>query len=124
MQQALILADAPAAAVKGIANDELRAAVLAAAARERDEVRANGLVLATIGAAFWALGRARSAREAIEFAVALGEDADSTGAVTGALAGAAYGASALPASWRDRVQFRERLKAEATRLLALSERNR
>ena len=61
------------------------------------------------------------AREAIELAVSLGDDADSTGAVTGALAGAAYGASALPTTWVETVQFQERLKSEAARLLALSE---
>jgi ADP-ribosyl-[dinitrogen reductase] hydrolase len=80
-------------------------------------------VLETIGASFWSLLNAGSAREAVEMAVALGDDADSTGAVTGALAGAAYGASALPRTWVQRVQFRKRLASEAARLLALSERD-
>lgn len=81
-------------------------------------------MLETLGASFWSLLQGKSAREVIELAVAFGEDADSTGAVTGALAGAAYGASALPDSWRDRVQFRDRLEAEATRLLSHAERDR
>ena len=80
-------------------------------------------MLETLCASFWSLLHSTSAREAIELAVAFGEDADSTGAVTGALAGAAYGASTLPASWRDRVQFRDRLEAEAMRLLSLAERD-
>lgn len=116
------LADAPAAAVEGIQNSEVREAVLDAAARQRDEVRAGGFVLETIGASFWSLLNAGSAREAIEMAVALGDDADSTGAVTGALAGAAYGVSALPTRWVETVQFRARLVSEAVRLLALCER--
>ena len=116
------IADTPAAAVVGIANGEVREVVLEAAGRRCDEVRAGGFVLETIGASFWSLLNASGAREAIETAVALGDDADSTGAVTGALAGAAYGASALPATWVERVQFRERLESEAARLLALSER--
>jgi ADP-ribosyl-[dinitrogen reductase] hydrolase len=97
--------------------------VLDAAGRQRIEVRAGGFVLETIGASFWSLLNARSAREAVEMAVALGDDADSTGAVTGALAGAAHGASALPKPWVETVQYRDRLESEAMRLLDLSERD-
>jgi ADP-ribosyl-[dinitrogen reductase] hydrolase len=117
------ITDAPAAAVVGIPNDEVRQATLAAAGRQRAEVSAGGFVLETIGASFWSLLKASSAREAIEMAVALGDDADSTGAVTGALAGAAYGAAALPETWVETVQFRDRLESEAMRLLELSERD-
>ena len=116
------IADAPAAAVVGIPNSEVREAVRDAASRQRNEVRSGGFVLETIGASFWSLLNAGSAREAIETAVALGDNADSTGAVTGALAGAAYGVSALPTTWVETVQFRERLESEAVRLLALCER--
>jgi ADP-ribosyl-[dinitrogen reductase] hydrolase len=116
------IADAPIVAVVGIPNREVRETVLEAAGRRRDDVRAGGFVLETIGASFWSLLNAGSAREAIEMAVALGDDADSTGAVTGALAGAAYGSAALPTRWVETVQFRDRLESEAVRLLALSER--
>ena len=115
--------DTPAAAVARIENDPIREAVLAAPKRPRHEVRAGGFVLETIGASFWSLLNAENAREAIEMAVALGDDADSTGAVTGALAGAGYGASALPHEWLKTVQFRDRLESEAMRLLDLSERD-
>jgi ADP-ribosyl-[dinitrogen reductase] hydrolase len=116
-----VIAAAPAAAVVGIPNEEVCEAVLDAAGRQRNEVRAGGFVLETIGASFWSLLNASSAREAVEMAVALGDDADSTGAVTGALAGAAYGASALPETWVQIVQFRDRLESEAVRLLDLSD---
>src|SRR5215216_6068984 len=116
------IAEAPAAAVVGIPNGEVREAVRSAAGRQGNEVRSGGFVLETIGASFWSLLNAGSAREAIETAIALGDDADSTGAVTGALAGAAYGVSALPPTWVATVQFRERLESQAVRLLALSER--
>jgi ADP-ribosyl-[dinitrogen reductase] hydrolase len=114
------IAAAPEAAVAGVPNEEVRAAVLGAVQRQSSQVGAGGFVLETIGAAFWALGNSRNAREAIERGVALGEDADSTGAVVGAMAGAAYGADALPDSWRDNVQFRDHLAAESMRLLMLS----
>jgi ADP-ribosyl-[dinitrogen reductase] hydrolase len=117
------IADTPAAAVVGMPNNEVRQAVLDAVGRQRNEVRAGGFVLETICASFWSLLNARSAREAVEIAVALGDDADSTGAVTGSLAGAAYGASALPPQWVETVQFRDRLESEAMRLLDLSQRD-
>jgi ADP-ribosyl-[dinitrogen reductase] hydrolase len=128
MNQALVhllrgadVADAPGAAVEGIPNQELREVILSAAQRQRDDVRAKGFVLETIGASFWSLLHGGSAREAIELAVSFGDDADSTGAVTGALAGAHYGASQLPVSWLEGVQFRQQLESEAKRLLALAE---
>jgi ADP-ribosyl-[dinitrogen reductase] hydrolase len=117
------IAAAPHAAVEGVSNQELRDVVLGAAGRARHEVAAGGFVLETVGASFWALAHGKVPREAIELGVALGDDADSTGAVTGALVGAAFGAAALPESWRGQVQFRDELTSEAARLLILSERD-
>ena len=54
-------------------------------------------------------------------AVNLGGDTDTTGAVTGALAGAAYGESAIPGRWLDRLQHRAQLTDLADRLLKHSE---
>lgn len=42
-----------------------------------------------------------SFEEAVVQVVNLGQDADTAGAVVGALAGAAYGWSAIPPAWRD-----------------------
>jgi ADP-ribosyl-[dinitrogen reductase] hydrolase len=115
------IADAPEAAVAGILDRRVAEAVLAASALPRDEVAAGGYVLQTVGASFWALANFPSAEEIIVQAVSLGDDADSTGAVAGALAGAAFGADALPARWREHVQYRDELIEQADRLLALSE---
>jgi ADP-ribosylglycohydrolase len=90
----------------------------------RDEVGAGGYVLDTVGAAFWALANFPSAEEVIVQGVSLGDDADSTGAVAGALAGAAYGGNALPGRWRDHVQYRDELTEEADRILAFAEASR
>lgn len=49
-------------------------------------------------------------------AVSLGDDADTTGAVTGALAGAAWGASALPTRWLDVLQVRDETRSLAQTL--------
>jgi ADP-ribosyl-[dinitrogen reductase] hydrolase len=112
--------DAPAVAVAGISDEHVAEAVLTAAIRDRDEVRAGGYVLETVAASFWALANFPTAEEIIVQAVSLGDDADSTGAVAGALAGAAFGAQALPIRWREKVQYGNELIQEADRLLELS----
>lgn len=118
------IANVSAAAVGGIPDERVSEAVLAAAALPRNEVAAGGFVLETVGASFWALTNFSTAEEIIVQAVSLGEDADSTGAVVGALAGAAFGAAALPTRWREKVQYRDELIEQADRLLALSEQAR
>lgn len=47
----------------------------------------------------WCLLNASSYEEAVLGAINLGEDTDTTGAVTGGLAGIIYGASSIPAHW-------------------------
>jgi ADP-ribosyl-[dinitrogen reductase] hydrolase len=51
----------------------------------------------------------------------LGEDSDTTAAVTGQLAGALYGVSGIPARWLDQLAERERIIARAATLFAQSE---
>jgi ADP-ribosyl-[dinitrogen reductase] hydrolase len=48
----------------------------------------------------------------------LGEDADTTAAITGQLAGALYGASGIPESWVNQVAWAEEIKAKAINLVA------
>ncbi|HYO30461.1 MAG TPA: ADP-ribosylglycohydrolase family protein [Thermomicrobiales bacterium] len=115
------LADLPAAAVEGTAEPEVRAAVLAAPGMEAGRARAGGFVVETLRAAFWSVVHAGSAEEAIVAAVGFGDDADTTGAVAGALAGAHWGASALPDRWLTVLQPRHDLDAHAARLLSLSD---
>jgi ADP-ribosyl-[dinitrogen reductase] hydrolase len=118
------IADAPAAAVAGIPDARVADAVLSARAMSRDEVGAGGYVLDTVGASFWALANFPTAEEIIVQAVSLGDDADSTGAVAGALAGAACGCDALPNRWQEQVQYRVELTEQADRILALSAADR
>jgi ADP-ribosyl-[dinitrogen reductase] hydrolase len=48
----------------------------------------------------WSVGRTGSFEEAVVVAANLGEDADTTAAITGQLARALYGASGIPYRWR------------------------
>ena len=57
---------------------------------------------------------------AVLLAANLGEDADTTAAITGQLAGALYGASAIPTQWRQRLAWGERLTRGGLRLFAAS----
>ena len=58
----------------------------------------------TLESAVWALLNTTSFEDALIRAVNLGEDADTVGAVVGALAGAAYGVEAIPQRWRSELQ--------------------
>ncbi len=89
------------AAVNGITDERVTDAIVRAPGMMRNDVVSGGYVLDTLNAAFWSLLTTESAEEAIVRAVALGSDADTTGAVTGALAETLYGASTLPARWLD-----------------------
>jgi ADP-ribosyl-[dinitrogen reductase] hydrolase len=96
----------PAAAIARAIDDAdlpagLRAVVEQAPARRRDELANSGWVRHTLESAAWGLQTTASFEEAVVQVVNLGQDADTAGAVVGALAGAAYGLSAIPARWRD-----------------------
>lgn len=112
--------DVLAAATVGIEEPEVVATLEKAATIGRADVRSGGYVLHTLGAAFWAFVNHDSFEDVVVAAVNLGGDADSSGAVAGALAGACYGASAIPERWLAVLQSRQELTDLADRLLELS----
>jgi ADP-ribosyl-[dinitrogen reductase] hydrolase len=76
-----------------------------------------GYVLTALRVAFAAaLGR-DSFERAVVWAVNLGGDADTNGALAGALAGARFGAGAIPQRWLEPLHARERIAGVAGRLL-------
>lgn len=60
----------------------------------------SGWVRHTLQSAIWGLMTTDSFEHAVVQVVNLGNDADTAGAVVGALAGAAYGFSTIPARWK------------------------
>ena len=64
-------------------------------------VSSGGFVIDTLEAAFWCFLTTDSYQAAILKAVNLGEDTDTTAAVTGAVAGLAYGLDGIPVEWLD-----------------------
>jgi ADP-ribosyl-[dinitrogen reductase] hydrolase len=55
----------------------------------------------TLESAVWGLTTTSAFEEAVVQVVNLGNDADTAGAVVGALAGATYGLAAIPPRWRE-----------------------
>ena len=80
-------------------------------------IASNGYTVSSVEAAFWCFVRASSFAQAIELAASLGDDADTTAAIAGALAGAFYGQSAIPTLWTDRLMDRDHLADTALRLV-------
>ena len=62
-------------------------------------IRSGGFVIDTLEAAFWCFLTTDTYRDAVLKAVNLGDDTDTTAAVTGAMAGLFYGLDAIPATW-------------------------
>ncbi len=65
--------------------------------------RTMGFVRVALRLAFWHLGHGTSWRDALIDVANRGGDADTNGAICGALLGAADGEDAIPAAWRARV---------------------
>jgi len=88
--------------------------------KHRDDVRSSGYVLHSLEAALWCVGSSGSFSEAVLKAVNLGDDADTTAAITGQLAGAIYGLSGIPERWRKRLAWNDRIEGLADRLFTES----
>jgi ADP-ribosyl-[dinitrogen reductase] hydrolase len=84
-------------------------------------LRSSGYVVHTLQTALAHGLTADSAEDAIVTAVNMGEDTDTVGAVTGAVAGARFGADALPERWLADLDARDELAALAGRLARLAD---
>jgi ADP-ribosyl-[dinitrogen reductase] hydrolase len=65
----------------------------------RSQIRSDGWVVSTLEAAMWAFYKTETFQDGAILAVNLAHDADTVGAVYGALAGAYYGYSDIPIEW-------------------------
>jgi poly(ADP-ribose) glycohydrolase ARH3 len=86
----------------------------------RDEVVAKlgtgGSSLESVPTAIYAFLSHRDFKSAVIYAVSLGGDADTIGAMTGAIAGACYGIEGIPSQWRETVENREYIEQLAKKL--------
>lgn len=85
--------------------------------RTPPEIVGSGYVVRSLEAALWAFSTTSTFRDGCLAAVNLGDDADTTAAIYGALAGAFYGAEAIPVEWRQRLAMRGSIEVLAESLL-------
>ena len=70
---------------------------------ERHQIKGTGYVVDSIEAALWCFYTTGNFRDAVLAAANLGDDADTTAAITGQVAGAFYGEAGIPQEWLDTV---------------------
>ena len=80
------------------------------------EIHSSGYVLHTLEAAIWCLLTTNNYESATLNAVNLGEDSDTTGAVTGGLAGLLYGFESIPKYWIQQLARKDDIDNLALRL--------
>jgi ADP-ribosyl-[dinitrogen reductase] hydrolase len=102
-------------------DSRVSATLREAAVAEPEEIHSSTAVVETLRAAVWCVLQAKSFEEAVVLAVNLGNDSDTTGAVTGALAGALFGERSSPSRWIEKLADRERLLTAADRLADLAD---
>lgn len=83
------------------------------------EINNGGYVVDALQAGLYYGLNADSVRDAIVQAVNAGGDADTVGAITGAVAGARFGAEALPDTWLDAIDQTDELRTLAGDLLEI-----
>jgi ADP-ribosylglycohydrolase len=81
------------------------------------DIKSSGYVVHTLEAALWCLLTHDTYAATVLAAVNLGDDTDTTGAVTGGLAGLAYGEAAIPAEWLAVLARRADIEDLAARLV-------
>ncbi|MBK9729852.1 MAG: ADP-ribosylglycohydrolase family protein [Chitinophagaceae bacterium] len=81
-----------------------------------ENIFSSGYVLHTLEAGIWCLLTTDNYKDAVLKAVNLGEDTDTTGAVTGGLAGLLYGLDNIPANWIKQIAKQDDIEELAERL--------
>jgi len=81
-----------------------------------NQIRSSGYVLHTLEASIWCLLNTNNYKDAVLKAVNLGQDTDTTGAVTGGLAGLLYGHDSIPEHWLSQLARKDDIEDLAVRM--------
>ena len=110
----ILNAPAPPNTTTSVAN------VASGAYRNKDEadIHTTGYVMHSLEAALWCFARTDNYADAVLMATNLGDDADTTAAITGQLAGAHYGLDGIPADWRAKITLHDQILGMADALAA------
>jgi ADP-ribosyl-[dinitrogen reductase] hydrolase len=80
------------------------------AALPENEISGSGYVIHCLEASLWCALRAKTYSEGVLAAVNLGDDTDTTGAVTGGLLGLRFGLAGIPSEWQVQLEIAERAR--------------
>ncbi|MFZ6756764.1 ADP-ribosylglycohydrolase family protein [Undibacterium sp. Ji50W] len=80
------------------------------------EIRGSGYSVESLEASLWCFIHTDNFKDAILTATNLGDDADTTAAITGQIAGAYYGVDGIPATWLERLAMRDEILRMAREL--------
>ncbi len=119
---AVVAAQAPAEVAKvitGKVGEGRQLSVVDAADHRGNPYEGSGFVLHSLALAVAAVLDPRPLEEVLVDVVHLGGDTDTNGAIAGGLLGVRDGAAAVPARWVDTLQYADRLREAAPRLVAM-----
>jgi len=74
-----------------------------------NEIKSSSSIVDSLEACIWVFLQSQNYKEAIIGAINLGDDTNTIGALTGALAGIIYGYDFIPEEWKDKIARREYL---------------
>lgn len=94
----------------------VRTALATPAATPLTELRTSGYVIDSLACAVWAIQQPTDLETTLVALVNRGDDADTTGAIAGGLLGLTSGPGGIPARWRTRLEYAERLTLAASHL--------
>jgi len=77
---------------------------------DEEEIKSDGYVVHSLEASIWSFLRNNNYKDSVLTAVNLGDDTDTTAAITGGLAGIEYGESAIPIEWKEALVGREMIE--------------
>ena len=81
-----------------------------------NQIRSSGYVLHTLEASIWCLLNTDNYKDAVLKAVNLGQDTDTTSAVTGGLAGLLYGHDSIPQHWLSQLARKDDIEDLSVRM--------
>jgi len=84
--------------------------------KSREQISGSGYVVHSLEAALWCFAQHHGFEAAVLEAANLGDDADTTAAVTGQIAGAFWGRSGIPAAWLEKLHGGADIRALAQAL--------